>query len=68
MRMQLDTGMLVIFGILTALSKEQALERAGMGRLNKGHSHGEDWDMATIEMASRIWRWGEGNFLTENTE
>jgi 6,7-dimethyl-8-ribityllumazine synthase len=67
MRVQLDTGVPVIFGVLTALSEEQALERAGMGRQNKGHNHGEDWGMAAVEMASRIRRWGEGNFPTEST-
>jgi 6,7-dimethyl-8-ribityllumazine synthase len=39
MRVQLDTGVPVIFGVLTALNDDQALERAGLGRNgNKGHS------------------------------
>jgi hypothetical protein len=39
MRVQLDTGVPVIFGVLTALTDDQALERAGLGRKgNKGHS------------------------------
>lgn len=39
MRVQLDTGVPVIFGVLTALNDDQALERAGIGRNgNKGHS------------------------------
>lgn len=39
MRVQLDTGVPVIFGVLTALTDDQALERAGLGRNgNKGHS------------------------------
>ena len=62
MRVQLDTGVPVIFGVLTALTEEQALERAGIGRLFKGHNHGEDWGSAAIEMASRIRGWSEGVF------
>ncbi|KAF8274871.1 6,7-dimethyl-8-ribityllumazine synthase [Lactarius quietus] len=50
MRVQLDSGVPVIFG------------RAGIGRVNKGHNHGEDWGAAAVEMASRVRRWGEGKF------
>jgi 6,7-dimethyl-8-ribityllumazine synthase len=39
MRVGLDSGTPVIFGVLTALTDDQALERAGLGRgENKGHS------------------------------
>lgn len=39
MRVQLDTGTPVVFGVLTALTDDQALERAGIGRKGtKGHS------------------------------
>jgi len=39
MRVQLDTGVPVIFGVLTCLTEDQALERAGIGRgESKGHS------------------------------
>ncbi|TFK54678.1 Lumazine synthase [Heliocybe sulcata] len=63
MRVQLETGVPVIFGVLTALSEEQALERAGLGTgANKGHNHGEDWGAAAVEMASHSRRWGEGKF------
>jgi 6,7-dimethyl-8-ribityllumazine synthase len=62
MRVQLDSGVPVIFGVLTALTEDQALERAGIGRVNKGHNHGEDWGSAAVEMASRVRRWGEGKF------
>ncbi|KAI0006178.1 Lumazine synthase [Russula compacta] len=62
MRVQLDTRVPVIFGVLTCLTEEQALERAGIGRLKKGHNHGEDWGSAAVEMASQIRRWGEGKF------
>jgi len=63
MRVQLDTGVPVIFGVLTALTDDQALERAGIGRgENKGHNHGEDWALAAVEMASHTRRWREGKF------
>ena len=62
MKVQLDTGVPVIFGVLTALSEDQALERAGIGRINKGHNHGEDWGLAAVEMASNVRRWSEGKF------
>lgn len=62
MQVQLDTGVPVIFGVLTTLTEEQALERAGMGRSTQGHNHGEDWGSAAVEMASRIRQWGEGSF------
>ncbi|CCM04424.1 uncharacterized protein FIBRA_06601 [Fibroporia radiculosa] len=63
MRVQLDTGVPVIFGVLTALTDDQALERAGIGRgENKGHNHGEDWAAAAVEMASHTRRWAEGKF------
>ena len=63
MKIQLDTGVPVIFGVLTALSDDQALERAGLGRNGKqGHNHGEDWGLAAVEMGSHVRRWGEGKF------
>ncbi|KAM5530212.1 hypothetical protein V8D89_016126 [Ganoderma adspersum] len=63
MRVQLDTGVPVVFGVLTALTDDQALERAGIGRgETKGHNHGEDWAMAAVEMASHTRRWSEGKF------
>ncbi|KAI0063393.1 6,7-dimetjyl-8-ribityllumazine synthase [Artomyces pyxidatus] len=63
MRVSLDTGIPVIFGVLTALTDDQALERAGLGRgADKGHNHGEDWGQAAVEMASHTRRWGEGKF------
>jgi len=64
MRVQLDTGVPVVFGVLTALTDEQALERAGLGAgENKGHNHGEDWGEAAVEMASRTRLWSEGKFI-----
>jgi 6,7-dimethyl-8-ribityllumazine synthase len=63
MKVQLDTGVPVIFGVLTALSEDQALQRAGLGQINnKGHNHGEDWGLAAVEMGSNVRRWSEGKF------
>lgn len=63
MKVQLDTGVPVIFGVLTALTDDQALERAGLGRGgDKGHNHGEDWGLAAVEMSSHVRRWGAGKF------
>jgi len=64
MRVQLDTGVPVIFGVITALTEEQALERAGMGRVKQGHNHGEDWGSVAVEMALQIRQWDEGKFPT----
>ena len=62
MRVQLDTGVPVIFGVLTALNDDQALERAGLGRgpNGKGHNHGEDWGLAAVEMGSHTRKWSTG--------
>ena len=62
MRLQMDSGVPVIFGVLTALNDDQALERAGIGRgENRGHNHGEDWALAAVEMGSHCKRWATGN-------
>lgn len=53
MRVQLDTGIPVVFGVLTALNEEQALARAGLGEGERGHNHGEDWAFAAIELAAK---------------
>ncbi|KAG8859371.1 hypothetical protein FRB96_004586 [Tulasnella sp. 330] len=63
MRIQLDTGVPVIFGVLTALTDDQALERAGLGRKDdKGHNHGEDWGHAAVEMGVNTKQWSRGTF------
>ncbi|THV07783.1 6,7-dimetjyl-8-ribityllumazine synthase [Dendrothele bispora CBS 962.96] len=62
MKIQVDTGVPVIFGVLTALTEDQALERAGIGREKKGHNHGEDWGLAAVEMGSHCKRWAQGKF------
>ncbi|EJT52417.1 6,7-dimethyl-8-ribityllumazine synthase [Trichosporon asahii var. asahii CBS 2479] len=62
MRVQLDSGTPVIFGVLTCLNGDQALERAGIGRKgNKGHNHGEDWGLAAVEMAKATQEWAKGH-------
>ncbi|KAH6918410.1 dimethylribityllumazine synthase [Coprinopsis sp. MPI-PUGE-AT-0042] len=62
MKLQMDTSVPVIFGVLTCLNDEQALQRAGIGKETKGHNHGEDWGAAAVEMASHCARWNEGKF------
>ncbi|KAI9227623.1 MAG: putative 6,7-dimethyl-8-ribityllumazine synthase [Piptocephalis tieghemiana] len=49
MRVGLDSGIPVIFGVLTCLTEEQAMQRAGKGE--GSHNHGEDWGTAAVEMA-----------------
>ncbi|WWC73147.1 6,7-dimethyl-8-ribityllumazine synthase [Kwoniella pini CBS 10737] len=62
MKVQLETGTPVIFGVLTALNDDQALERAGIGRTEKGkgHNHGEDWGLAAVELAAQNQDWSKG--------
>lgn len=61
MRVQLHTGVPVIFGLLTVLTEEQGMARAGM---NGGHNHGTDWGHAAVEVASKRRMWGEGYFAS----
>lgn len=64
MRVQLDSGVPVIFGLLTILSEEQGLARAGLpggtGKEAKGHNHGEDWGNAAVELGVKRRGWSEG--------
>ena len=65
MRVSLDTHVPVIFGVLTCLTDEQALERAGIpqpGREDKAHNHGIDWGNAAVEQAVKSRRWAEQKF------
>mmetsp|Transcript_16818 Transcript_16818/g.32799 ORF Transcript_16818/g.32799 Transcript_16818/m.32799 type:complete len:171 (+) Transcript_16818:117-629(+) len=50
MRVGLDTGIPVIFGVLTCLNDEQALYRAGLTE-DGGHNHGPEWATTAVEMA-----------------
>lgn len=62
MRVQLDTGVPVIYGVLNCNTDEQALVRAGVGKGEiKGHNHGEDWGAAMVELAVKTKRWQEGS-------
>jgi 6,7-dimethyl-8-ribityllumazine synthase len=64
MKVQLETGVPVIFGLLTVLSEEQGLARAGLpggsGKEAKGHNHGEDWGNAAVELGVKRRGWAEG--------
>lgn len=58
MRVGLDTGVPVIFGVLTVLNEEQALARAG---ITKGmHNHSHDWGSAAVELGSNGKKWAQG--------
>ena len=63
MKVQLDTGCPVIFGLLTLLTEEQGLERAGLDAAGKGHNHGEDWGAAAVELGAKRKGWAEGVYL-----
>lgn len=62
MRVQLDSGVPVIFGLLTVLNEEQGLERAGLGK-NGMHNHGEDWGSAAVELGVKRRDWSEGKIV-----
>ena len=61
MRVQLDSGVPVIFGLLTVLDQEQGLARAGL--TSTGHCHGEDWGNAAVELGSKRRMWAEGKII-----
>lgn len=67
MRVQLDTGAPVVFGLLTVLSEEQGLARAGLpggsGKEAKGHNHGEDWGAAAVELGVKRRAWADGKLV-----
>ncbi|KAL2020173.1 hypothetical protein VTK56DRAFT_8697 [Thermocarpiscus australiensis] len=58
MRVSLDTGVPVIFGVLTVLNDEQAKARAGI--VPGSHNHGEDWGLAAVEMGAKRKAWAAG--------
>lgn len=60
MRVQLDTGVPVIYGVLNCLTEEQALQRAGVGKETAGHNHGEDWGNAAVELGVKTKKWSTG--------
>lgn len=65
MRLQLDGNVPVIFGLLTLLSEEQGLYRAGIAGKdkNEGHNHGNDWGSAAVELGIKRKGWVEGKFV-----
>ncbi|KAK8168281.1 6,7-dimethyl-8-ribityllumazine synthase-like protein [Phyllosticta citrichinensis] len=64
MRVQLDSNVPVVFGLLTVLDETQALHRAGIAGANgdQGHNHGEDWGKAAVELGVKRKGWAEGKF------
>lgn len=72
MRVTLDVGVPVVFGVLTVLNEDQAWARAGVSRRSEGgvsgggdeqdrsHNHGTDWATAAVEMASKRIDWAGG--------
>ncbi|KAF2405504.1 6,7-dimethyl-8-ribityllumazine synthase [Trichodelitschia bisporula] len=64
MRVQLDTGVPVVFGLLTVLNEEQGLMRAGIGGSGSdGHNHGADWGSAAVELAVKRRGWTKGEMV-----
>lgn len=65
MRLQLDNNVPVIFGLLTLLTEEQGLYRAGIAGANKdqGHNHGTDWGHAAVELGVKRRGWVDGKFI-----
>ncbi|CAG8955317.1 hypothetical protein HYFRA_00011299 [Hymenoscyphus fraxineus] len=60
MRVQLDTGCPLIFGLLTVLNEDQAKARAGI--TSGSHNHGEDWGLAAVELGVKRREWAAGKF------
>ena len=50
MRLNLDTGVPVLFGVLCCLTEEQAQARAGL--TPDGHNHGVEWAQSAVAMAN----------------
>ncbi|KAJ4344715.1 lumazine synthase [Didymosphaeria variabile] len=65
MRVQLDNNVPLIFGLLTLLSDEQGLQRAGIGGSSgkEGHNHGEDWGSAAVELGVKRKGWLDGKYV-----
>ncbi|SCW03816.1 LAFE_0G18844g1_1 [Lachancea fermentati] len=54
MSLQEKVGIPVIFGLLTCLTEQQAMARAGIDESKSMHNHGEDWGAAAVEMAIKF--------------
>lgn len=61
MKVQLEQNVPVIFGLLTLLTEEQGMERAGL--TEGGHNHGEDWGNAAVELGVMGKGWKDGAFV-----
>ena len=61
MKVQLDLGVPLVFGLLTVLNEEQGKARAGL--IEGTHCHGEDWGKAAVELGMKKGIWAEGNFM-----
>ncbi|KAI5199771.1 DMRL synthase family protein [Aureobasidium subglaciale] len=59
MKLQMDIGIPVVFGLLTLLTEEQGLERAGLVSGSSYHNHGEDWGAAAVELGVKRRGWQE---------
>lgn len=59
MRVQIESGVPVIFGVLTVLTEQQGLDRAGLGDSGM-HNHGEDWGSAAVELGLKRQDWAQG--------
>ncbi|KAG4305260.1 hypothetical protein PORY_001430 [Pneumocystis oryctolagi] len=59
MKVQLDTGVPIVFGVLTVLNEEQALVRAGISGENS-KNHGEEWGYVAIELGLKRKKWELG--------
>src|SRR6266498_2388160 len=60
MRVGLDSGIPCVFGVLTCLNDNQALERAGLGTSENKHNHGIDWGHCAVELAVKNRSWMAG--------
>ncbi|KAI0842235.1 6,7-dimethyl-8-ribityllumazine synthase [Hypoxylon sp. FL0890] len=58
MRVGLDLGIPVVFGVLTVLNDDQAKARAGLTA--GSHNHGEDWGSAAVELGVKRGAWAKG--------
>ena len=61
MKVQLESKVPVIFGLLTVLNEDQAMARAGIN--GKGHNHGEDWAAAAVELGVKTKAWAAGKMI-----
>ncbi|KAL9619600.1 MAG: hypothetical protein Q9160_005787 [Pyrenula sp. 1 TL-2023] len=65
MKVQLESGVPVVFGVLTVLSEAQGFARAGLDAKGEeggegAHNHGVDWADAAVEVGVKGRGWKEG--------